>query len=182
MELVRDAAPGEKGIADVAASLIQSGVLDRIADVFAQRNAAPAAPGAPPPAPRAIPSNLPPPGPIQQQYLMELVVQVGQMAEQVPQPDIAEVADFVDFNAPPAMVRELVYNDQLFEQLQLVPIVAKHRGFFAALRENLAAGMIGPDEGASDENNDTRQPTARPGGDAGDTKANAPAGAGGQAA
>ncbi len=184
MELVRDAAPGEKGLADIATSFLQSPIMDKVADIFAQRGAQPAATAAAPQgpttvAPRAIPQPQQPPPPAAQAYLLELIEQVAAFAEQSPQPDIADVADFVDDNAPPAMVRALAFDDALFEQVALHPLVMKHRGFFVALRADLAAGMI-PPEGA-DANNDTSEPPPGPGGHQGDAKADPAANPGGQA-
>ena len=163
-------APGEKTWTDVLTAALESPFVTEMVKGL-QRGAAPAA-AADTPRTAIAAARAATATPIVQQYLFEIVEEVGRFAQRGQ--DVTLAADFVIENAPPSMLERLVMDDALFAQLQMIPTVQAYHGYFAALRADLKDYMIPGDEAAESDDTppDTREPAARHQGDARDAKAN----------
>ena len=145
-------APGEKSWTDVLTAALESPFVSEMVKGLQARVTAPAVAGTAP-APAATP--------IVQQYLLEILEEVGRFAQRGQ--DVTIASDFVIENTPPAMLERLVADDALFAQLQALPTVQAYHGYFAALRADLKDYMMHGGEAPDDDDaqHDTREPAAR---------------------
>lgn len=138
-------APAEKGVMDIVASFLQSGVVEKVLSALPTRApAAAAAHGAPQPQPQQLAAP-----PVSQQYMTELLNQIGSFADQ--RLDPAKAAEFVFENVPMGTIRDLVEDPSMIDQMALaVPVVAKNRGYFVALRSELEKQMMADNDDPTD--------------------------------